>query len=73
MENALVGEFSAVLTSKVLNLDNQEKESGAIKVEIIQGTPELANSETEVLEKIKMEMDKRRIDEKAKGENSKGK
>lgn len=67
MEHALVGEFSPQLTSKVLNLDNQEKDMGAIKVEIVQGTPELANSENEVLEKIKMEYDKSEKAKKEKG------
>lgn len=60
MENALIGEFSPILTSKILNLDNQEKDLGAIKVEIVQGTPELANSENEVLEKIELELEKRK-------------
>lgn len=58
MENALIGEFSPVLTSKILNLDSNEKELGAIKVEIVQGTPELSNSESEVLEKIALELER---------------
>jgi hypothetical protein len=66
MENALVGEFSPIITSKILNLDNQEKELSAIKVEIVHGTPELANSENEVLERIKIEKEKL---EKRKSEN----
>ena len=68
MEHALVGEFSAILTSKVLNLDNQEKDLGAIKVEIVSGTPELSSNENEVLEKIELE---KIVLEKAKRENDK--
>jgi hypothetical protein len=60
MENALIGEFSPILTSKILKLDSQENEVGAIKVEIVQGTPELANSENEVLEKIELELERRK-------------
>ena len=60
MENALIGEFSPILTSKILKLDTQENDVGAIKVEIVQGTPELANSENEVLEKIEEELAKRK-------------
>jgi hypothetical protein len=69
MENALVGEFSPQLTSKVLNLDNPENETGAIRVEIVQGTPELANSENEVLENIKMELEKKKNSKRENGEN----
>lgn len=69
MEHALVGEFSPQLTSKILNLDNQDNETGAIKVEIVHGTPELANSENEVLEKIKMELEKTK-NSKRENENS---
>lgn len=69
MENALVGEFNPILTSKLLNLDNQENETGAIKVEIVQGTPELANSENEVLEKIEMELEKKKNSKRENDEN----
>jgi predicted nucleic-acid-binding Zn-ribbon protein len=70
MENALVGEFSPQLTSKVLTLDNPGNEpSGAIRVEIVQGTPELANSENEVLENIKMELEKKKNSKRENGEN----
>jgi predicted nucleic-acid-binding Zn-ribbon protein len=69
MENALVGEFSPQLTSKVLNLDNPENETGAIKVEIVQGTPELSNSENEVLEKIEKELEKKKNSKRENGEN----
>lgn len=59
VENAMVGEFSAIFTAKLLGMDKgDENPAQAIKVIIEGGTPQLANSENEILEKLDLEMEK---------------
>lgn len=54
-EHAMIGEFNPIFTAKMLNIDKEEAPPGAIKVEIVQGLPELSDSENSVLEKLEME------------------
>lgn len=59
LENAMVGEFNPIFTSKVLGMDKgDDNPAQAIKVIIENSTPELANSENEILEKMDLELER---------------
>ena len=53
---AMIGEFSPVFSTKVLNIDKPaETVSDPIKIEIVHGLPSLSSSENEILEKLEKE------------------
>lgn len=54
-EMAVVGEYNAIFTAKILNIDKTELPTKAITVNVIQGLPTLSESESEVLEKLELE------------------
>lgn len=54
-ELATVGVFNPIFTAKLLNLDREDIPNGAVTVNIVQGLPTLANSESEILEKLDLE------------------
>lgn len=58
LEEAMVGNFSPVMTTKVLNLEKEDTTTPSnITVNVIsQGIPELSNSENEILEKLELEI-----------------
>jgi hypothetical protein len=60
LENAMVGIFNPIMTAKVLNLEKEEAPVSTVRVEMVGGLPELANSENEILEKLNSE---KRVDE----------
>ncbi len=55
VEGAMIGQFNAPMTAKLLNMDTEEKSSTPVTVTIVQGTPALSNSENEILEKLESE------------------
>lgn len=69
LEQAMVGNFSPVITTKLLNLEREDKsEGGSITVNVIStGIPELSNSENEILEKLELELS---LSENSKGKNT---
>lgn len=56
VEGAMIGIYSPMFTSKVLMLDKDDVPTGSVKVEIVAGLPELSTSESEVLQKMELEM-----------------
>lgn len=67
LEMAMIGEFNPIFTAKVLNMESKEEPVGAIRIDIVQGLPELNNSENEILEKLESENQE---NEKRKEQNS---
>lgn len=56
IEHGIVGEYNAVLVSKILNLDKEELPATPPRVEIISdGVPTLLESESQILEKLESE------------------
>lgn len=55
MEMAMIDVFNPIFTAKVLNLEREEAPSSGIKVEVVNGLPELLDSEILVLEKLELE------------------
>lgn len=55
LEHGMVDEFNSILTGKVLSIDVQEVPTSGVKVEVVNGLPELYDSEIQVLEKLDME------------------
>lgn len=59
VENAIIGEFNPIFTAKYIGMDKDDgTPSRAIKVIIETDTPELSNSENEVLEKMDIEAER---------------
>lgn len=56
VEMSIVGEFNAIFTAKLLNIDKEDTSGGAIKVMIETNTPTLSNSENDILEKLESEI-----------------
>lgn len=58
LEEAMNGNFSPIMTAKVLNLEKEDTTTpAAITVNVVtQGIPELSNSENEILEKLELEI-----------------
>lgn len=58
LEEAMVGNFSPVMTTRVLNLEKEDTSTPSnITVNVVsQGIPELSNSENEILEKLELEL-----------------
>lgn len=54
-EMAMIDEFNPIMTAKVLGMDKEEIQHGSIKIEIVQGLPQLSESENEILEKLESE------------------
>lgn len=54
-ELAMVGVYSPTFTARVLNMDKDDAPPSAITVNVVQGLPELGNSESEILEKLDLE------------------
>lgn len=54
-EMAVVGEYNAIFTAKVLNIDKDDSPKRVATVNIVTGLPTLSTSENEVLEKLEME------------------
>ena len=54
-ELAMIGEYNSIFVGKMLNIDSQEAPQANIKVEIVQGLPQLSKSESEILEKLDLE------------------
>lgn len=57
LEMAMIGEFNPIFTSKVLNLEKDDIPSGAVRVEIVQGLPALADSEDDIIGKLESDND----------------
>ena len=57
-EYAQVGVFNPIFTMKVLGMDKEDTGHRSIQVNIVQGLPELASSEEEVLQQIEEENSK---------------
>jgi predicted nucleic-acid-binding Zn-ribbon protein len=55
LEGAMVDVFNPIFTAKVLNMEKEEVKSNAVTVTVVQGIPELSNSENEILEKLESE------------------
>lgn len=58
LEYAMVGEFNPIITSKLLNIESSDDSPQPIRIEVVQGSPKLANSENEILETIDEEYEK---------------
>jgi predicted nucleic-acid-binding Zn-ribbon protein len=70
IENAIVGEFNPIFTAKYIGMDKgDDSPVQAIKVIIENSTPELANSEKEILEKMDLELERLK---RTQGNNFKG-
>jgi len=54
-EMGMIGEFSPIFTAKALNMDKEDKGPSKITIEYVGDLPSLSNSESEVLEKLKLE------------------
>lgn len=54
-ELATVGVFNPIFTAKRLNMETDDVPTGAIKIEITQGLPEISTSEIQILEKLEFE------------------
>lgn len=55
-EMGMIGEFNAIFAGKSLGFDKPEEAPvSSIKIEFVQGIPELADSENEILEKLETE------------------
>ncbi len=55
LENATIGLFNPIFTSKVLNMEKDDTPPQGIKIEVVQGLPTLSKSENEILEKLELE------------------
>lgn len=66
LEYAMVGEFNPIITKALLNIDTGDDAPQPIRVEVVQGSPKLANSETEISETINEEFE---IWKRQKGKN----
>lgn len=55
MEMAMLDIFNPIFTAKVLNMEKEEAPSSGVRVEIVNGLPELLDSEIKVLEKLESE------------------
>lgn len=54
-EMAMVGEFNAQFVAKLLNLESYDDTPQRVVIEYVGDLPELSNSESQVLEKLKLE------------------
>lgn len=54
-EMATVGLFNPVFVARVLNMGEEVKEGGTIKIELVNGLPPLASSESEILKMLDSE------------------
>lgn len=55
-ELAMIGVYNPVFTQRVLNMDKDDTPVSAITVNVVHGLPQLSNSESEVLEKLDLDM-----------------
>lgn len=55
VEGAMINQFNAMFTAKVLNMDTEERINTPVQISIIQGLPSLSNSENEIIEKLELE------------------
>ncbi len=55
LEGAMVDIFNPVFTARVLGMEKEEQTTSAVTVHVVQGLPELSNSENEILEKLELE------------------
>lgn len=69
-EMGLIDEYNSIMVMKVLGMDKEEVQVGAIKVEIVPGLPQLSESENEILAKLESE---KGLDENTKEEITKDK
>lgn len=61
-EYGMTGVYNPIFTAKALNIESHEDTGGAVTVNIVQeGVPQLATSESEILENLEMEMSKNEI------------
>ena len=62
VEMGAIGEYNPIMISKLLNLDKEELPAAPIKITVVSGLPELATSESELLERLEIERDKLKND-----------
>ena len=55
LELATLGVFNPIFVSKVLGMEKDDTPTSGIKIQIVQGLPELSVSENEILEKLESE------------------
>lgn len=54
VELATVGTYNSVFISKLYKIDGEEQQTGAIKIEMVQGVPKLSANEEEILNKMNL-------------------
>lgn len=55
LELATIGVFNPMFVVKVLNMEKEEAPNRPVQINIVQGLPELSESENEVLDKLEIE------------------